>query len=102
MKNKKLVLVLFCICNILFAVINTFEDSYSVKNNINTPFASISMEKINVDALLLEDEQNRGMGVPMRYAHAFDVDFGMENAGNRVTITGHYDHNILTNVKVMI
>mgnify|MGYP001031678471 FL=1 len=28
--------------------------------------------------------------------------FGMENAGNRVTITGHYDHNILTNVKVMI
>ena len=28
--------------------------------------------------------------------------FGMENAGNIVTITGHYDHNILTNVKVMI
>ena len=28
--------------------------------------------------------------------------FGMKNAGNRVTITGHYDHNILTNVKVMI
>ena len=28
--------------------------------------------------------------------------FGMENAGNSVTITGHYDHNILTNVKVMI
>ena len=28
--------------------------------------------------------------------------FGMENAGIRVTITGHYDHNILTNVKVMI
>ena len=28
--------------------------------------------------------------------------FGMENAGNGVTITGHYDHNILTNVKVMI
>ncbi len=28
--------------------------------------------------------------------------FGMESANNRVTITGHYDHNILTNVKVMI
>ena len=27
---------------------------------------------------------------------------GMKNAGKRVTITGHYDHNILTNVKVMI
>ncbi len=27
---------------------------------------------------------------------------GMENAGNKVTITGHCDHNILTNVKVMI
>ena len=39
------------------------------------------MEKVDTDALLLEDEQNRGMGVPMRYAHAFDVDFGIENAG---------------------
>ena len=29
-------------------------------------------------------------------------EFGMENAVKRVTITGHYDHNILTNVKVMI
>jgi len=28
--------------------------------------------------------------------------FGMENADNGITITGHYDHNILTNVKVMI
>jgi len=81
MKNKKLLFVLFCICNSLFAVINTFEDSYSVKHNINTPFTSISMEEIDVDALLLEDEQNRGMGVPMRYAHAFDVNFGIENAG---------------------
>ena len=81
MKNKKLVLILFCVCSSLFAVINTFEDSYSVKHNINTPFTSISMEEIDVDALLLEDEQNRGMGVPMRYAHAFDVDFDIENAG---------------------
>ena len=81
MKLQRLFFVLFCVCNSLFAVINTFENSYSVKHNINTPFTSISMEEINVDALLLEDEQNRGMGVPMRYAHAFDVDFGIENAG---------------------
>ena len=81
MKLQRLLLVLFCVCNGLFAVINTFEDSYSVKNNINTSFASISMEAVDVDALLLEDEQNRGIGVPMRYAHAFDVDFGIENAG---------------------
>ena len=42
MKNKKLVLILFCVYSSLFAVINTFEDSYSVKHNINTPFPSIS------------------------------------------------------------
>tara|TARA_A100001011_G_scaffold28909_1_gene28127 strand:+ start:485 stop:595 length:111 start_codon:yes stop_codon:yes gene_type:complete len=28
--------------------------------------------------------------------------FGMENASLYVTETGHFDHNILTNVKVMI
>ena len=27
---------------------------------------------------------------------------GMKNAGLQVTETGHYDHNILANVKVMI
>ena len=28
--------------------------------------------------------------------------FGIECAENEITITGHYDHNILTSVKVMI
>lgn len=28
--------------------------------------------------------------------------FGMKNAGICLTETGHYDHNILANVKVMI
>tara|TARA_Y100001960_G_C14177734_1_gene588672 strand:+ start:268 stop:378 length:111 start_codon:yes stop_codon:yes gene_type:complete len=27
---------------------------------------------------------------------------GMKNADNKGTVTGHYDHNILTSVKVMI
>ena len=36
----------------LFAVINTFEDSYTRKNNIDTPFDSAEMPVIDVNELI--------------------------------------------------
>jgi hypothetical protein len=39
------------------------------------------MHEINVEALLQEDEDNMGTGIPMRFAHAFDVDLGIKNSG---------------------
>jgi len=81
MKTMKLLLPITIFYSGLFAVINTFEDSYSRINNIDTPFESITMTEIDVDALILEDEENTGIGVPTRFAHSFDVDLGINNAG---------------------
>ena len=81
MKTIKLLLSITIFYSGLFAVINTFEDSYSRINNINTAFESITMLEVDVDALILEDEKNTGIGVPMRFAHSFDVDLGINNAG---------------------
>jgi len=81
MKTMKLLLPITIFYSGLFAVINTFEDSYSRINNINTPFESITMLEVDVDALILEDEENIGTGIPKRFAHSFDVDLGINNAG---------------------
>ena len=81
MGKQKILLLTLCLSSGLFAVINTFEDSYSIIQNINSQFESITMPEVNVDALIREDEENTGPGVPMRFAHAFDVDLGINNAG---------------------
>ena len=81
MKNIRILLPLIILCTGLFAVINTFEDSYTRINNIDTPFKSITMPEVDVDALIMEDEENAGTGVPMRFAYAFDVNLGINNAG---------------------
>ena len=81
MEKQKILLILLCLFSGLFAVINTFEDSYTRINNIDTPFESITMPEIDVDALIQEDEENLGTGIPKRFAHSFDVDLGINNAG---------------------
>ncbi len=81
MKKLKLLLPLAILFTGLFAVINTFENSFSIVNNINTPFESITMLEIDVAALLQEDEENIGPGVPMRFAYSFDVNLGINNVG---------------------
>ena len=81
MGKQKILLIILCICSGLFAVINTYEDSYSTTNNINTPFESITMPEVDVDALIREDEENLGMGIPKRFAYSFDIDLGINNAG---------------------
>ncbi|SVE52939.1 uncharacterized protein METZ01_LOCUS505793, partial [marine metagenome] len=77
MKNIKIILPLIILYSGLFAVINTYETSYSNINNINTPFESITTPGIDVGALLQEDDENVGVGVPMRYAYAFDMNYGI-------------------------
>ena len=81
MKNGKLLYITLIFFSRLLAVINTFEDSYSIIHNINTPFESITMHEINVEDLLKQDKDNIGTGIPMRYAHSFDVDLGINNVG---------------------
>ena len=81
MKNIRILLPLIILCTGLFAVINTYEKSYSNINNIDTPFESITMPAVDVDELIREDEENAGIGVPMRFAHSFNVDLGIDNAG---------------------
>ena len=46
MKNYKIWLLSFCLYNGLFAVINTFEESYSVINNINSQFTSSNINEL--------------------------------------------------------
>ena len=58
MKNIRILLPLIILCAGLFAVINTFEDSYTRINNIDTPFESITMPEVDIDALFGEDEEN--------------------------------------------
>ena len=81
MKNIWTLLSLIILCTGLFAVINTYEDSYTRTNNIDIPFESITMPGIDVDALIREDEKNVTPGIPMRFAHAFDIDYGINNSG---------------------
>ena len=52
MKNIRILLPIIILCTGLFAVINTFEDSYTRINNINIPFKSITMPEVDVDALI--------------------------------------------------
>jgi len=82
----KLLLPITIFCSGLFAVINTFEDSYTRINNINTAFESISMSEVDVDALIQEDKKNLGSGIPKRYATSFNVDLGIDNAGTWETM----------------
>ena len=81
MKKIKLILTLSILITGLFAVINQYENSYSTINNINTPFESITMTEVDIESLLREDEENSGTGVPIRFAHGFDVDYGINNSG---------------------
>ena len=78
MKKIKLLFPLAVLYTGLFAVINTFEDSFTRKNNIDIPFQSITMQGVDVDALIREDKENLGNGIPKRYATSFDVDLGIE------------------------
>ena len=81
MKHNIITLItIFCFNN-LFAVINTHGNSHTIMEKIDTPFESIMMDKINLEALFDEDEDNIGKGIPMRYAHAFEVNFGIQNSG---------------------
>jgi hypothetical protein len=81
MNSLRTLLPFTILCTGLFAVINTFEESFSKINNINTPFESITMPEIDVDALIREDEGNLGIGIPKRYAHSINIDYGISNAG---------------------
>ena len=81
MKNLKLLLPLAILYTGLFAVINQFEDSYSKLNNITSEFEFVTMEEVNADALLREDDLNAGPGVPMRYAEKLEVNYNIHDSG---------------------
>ena len=81
MKNIRILVPVIVLCAGLFAVINTFEDSYTRINNIDTPFESITIPEVDIDALIREDEENAGPGVPFRYAQELDVDFNIQSSG---------------------
>jgi len=81
MKNIKILASIIILYVNLFAVINTFEDSYTRINNINTAFESITIPEFDLKKLQEEDKANVGVGVPMRYAHSIDVNLGINNAG---------------------
>ncbi len=81
MKNLKLVLPFAIFYSGLFAVINQFEDSYARINNITSEFEFVTMEEVNAEALLREDDLNAGPGVPMRYAEKLDVNYNIHDSG---------------------
>ena len=77
MKNTKILLPIILLFSGLFAVINTYEDSYTRINNIKIPFESITMPVLDIDSILEEDENKSGPGVPTKYAHKFDVNYNL-------------------------
>ena len=54
MKNIRILLPLIILFAGLFAVINTFGDSYTRINNIDIPFESITMPIVDVNASCLK------------------------------------------------
>ena len=103
MKTMKLLLPITIFYSGLFAVINTFEDSYSRINNINTPFESINMPGVDIDALIREDEKNTGIGVPMRFAHSFNVDLGINTKMNQeFAVSLDLNDTLKTDLQVII
>ena len=84
---KKIKFFIFIsLISIGFCVINTYEDSYSIVNDLRTEFESISMPEIDIQALLNEDDENLGEPVPLRYAYSFQVNYGINNAGTWETL----------------
>ena len=86
MKIKIITILIFLSFNSLFAIINTYEKSHTILKKIETSFESVSMNKINIEALIKEDEKNIGENNPMRYAHTFEVDYGIKKSGTWETL----------------
>ena len=86
MKNTKILLPIILLFSGLFAVINTYEDSYTRINNIKIPFESITMPVLDIDSILEEDENKSGPGVPTKYAHKFDVNYNIDNSGTWIEL----------------
>jgi V8-like Glu-specific endopeptidase len=81
MKNLRILLPLAILYTGLFAVINTFEESYSRINNINSEFEFVTLSEVDYEVLLREDDLNAGPGVPMRYSQKIDVDYNIHDIG---------------------
>jgi hypothetical protein len=84
---------LFCLCiiySMAYAVINQFEDSYARTNDIHSEFEAITMSEVDVESLLREDDENKlsGAQIPLRYAHAFDVEINSDIHGTWEEIDG--------------
>ena len=50
--------------------------------------AAVKMPVVDVNALLAEDELEKGLGLPFRFGKAIDVDLGLENAGEWKNVQG--------------
>ena len=66
MNQMRFILALSLFYSSLFAVINSIEDSNTKINNISSDFQSTTLPEVNVELLLAEDQENTGIGVPIR------------------------------------
>jgi hypothetical protein len=63
--------------------VNNYDGTpYSYVNNLEENTIYETMPSFDKQVMLDEDEANRGVGVPQRYAKIFDVDLGIKNNGN--------------------
>ena len=77
-------LVLFSGRNVLLlAQVSEGGTPYSFSNTIPGNIPTVTMEAVDVEALLAEDEaeMQQAEPVPHRFGYPFEVDLGLDNAG---------------------
>ena len=80
---KRLLLTLILLIAMGLSKVNNYDGTpYSYINNLQEPIVYGTMPSFDAQAILDEDEENRGVGVPLRYAKIFEVDLGIQNKGN--------------------
>ena len=82
-KMKKLLLILTLLIAMGLSRVNNYDGTpYSYSNNINQTITYETMPSFDSQAMLDEDEETRGVGIPLRYAKIFEVNLGIEDKGS--------------------
>ena len=80
---KKILLTLVLLVAMGLSRVNNYDGTpYSYLNNLNQTIIYETMPSFDSQAMLDEDEETRGVGIPLRYAKIFEVNLGIKDRGS--------------------
>ncbi|MBN2432577.1 MAG: trypsin-like peptidase domain-containing protein [Acidobacteria bacterium] len=74
-------LVMLGLSTAVMAQISQGGTPYSFQKNLTSPVDTITLPRVDTQALLAEDEVEATLGLPFRFGYPHEVDLGLDNAG---------------------